>query len=98
MGGDVSYNVTLRNLLWLDASAPTLLATRVTSGAELTGGRSLCPLQIPGPITLSARLTSQSTYTLRTPRGCGPFFLVLGHVLLQISQRTIEKTIKQKGY
>jgi hypothetical protein len=70
----------------------------VNSGAELTGGSSLCPLQIPGPITVSKRRTNQSTYTLRTTLGCAPFFLVLGPVLLQISQRTIEKTIRQKGY
>jgi hypothetical protein len=65
----------------------------VNSGAELSEGSSLCPLQIPYPITVSERPTSRSTYTLRTPPGCGPFFLVLGHVLLQISQRTLENEL-----
>ena len=36
MGGDDSYNVTLRNLLWLDASAPSLLdsSRQLRSGAH----------------------------------------------------------------
>ena len=92
----MAIRTKLRYAIYIGLTPPLLhSSTRlVNSGAELSGGSSLCPLQIPGPITASKWRTNQSTYTLRTTLGCAPFFLVLGPVLLQISQRTLEKNSK----